>query len=418
MVPSKVPTAFVSYSWDSDQHCDWVRALATRLRGDGVDVKLDQWSVVPGDNLPEFMERAVRENDFVLIVCTPRYKVKSDRRVGGTGYEGDIMTAEVFTTGNQRKFIPILREGEWKEAAPSWLSGKFYVDLHGAKYAEANYRQLLETLHGVTPQPPPLGAPPASREPAVTPPSPEQLLGLENKVESLLKELPHIRDLHLDHAENKEWRTNAERYFRQFDQLLPGDDFSKKYAFIAWHWPDKAADDSEEQRAIYVRACNNTAGLLKSALQALREKREEAQRDILAPSMLPSSIGASASGSQVNQQATGSGIAQVVGAGAATVNAPHVLHQLTNMSTPHSTRKLTQESRIKLRKNLVDHFTRSQLRDVCFDMNVDYGSLSGRTKPDDVRGLIAHCERTGRLDGLIAICSERRPDASWEVEYE
>jgi len=163
-LPSKAPTAFVSYSWDSEQHRDWVRELATRLRGDGVDVKLDQWSVVLGDSLPKFMETAVRENDFVLIVCTPRYKAKSDGRTGGAGYEGDIITAEVFTTGNQRKFIPILREGEWKEAAPSWLLGKLYVDLRGAKYSEANYRQLLETLHGMTPQPPPLGAPPAFRK--------------------------------------------------------------------------------------------------------------------------------------------------------------------------------------------------------------------------------------------------------------
>lgn len=164
----KVPTAFVSYSWDSDQHRDWVRQLATRLRGDGVDVKLDQWSVVPGDNLPEFMERAVRENDFVLIVCTPRYKAKSDERKGGVGYEGDIMTAEVFTTRDQRKFIPILREGEWTEAAPSWLLGKIYVDLRGGKYSEANYRKLLDTLHGRLPQPPPLGTPPV--QPVVTPP--------------------------------------------------------------------------------------------------------------------------------------------------------------------------------------------------------------------------------------------------------
>ena len=96
-----------------------------------------------------------------MTVCTPRYKTKSDKRAGGTGYEGDIITAEVFVTGNQRKFIPILREGEWIEAAPSWLLAKYYLDLRGVQYSEANYRQLLDTLHGMTPQPPPLGAPPA-----------------------------------------------------------------------------------------------------------------------------------------------------------------------------------------------------------------------------------------------------------------
>ena len=67
-----MPTAFVSYSWDSDEHRDWVLEFATRLRGDGVETVLDQWHLVPGDQLPAFMEKAVRESDYVLIVCTPR----------------------------------------------------------------------------------------------------------------------------------------------------------------------------------------------------------------------------------------------------------------------------------------------------------------------------------------------------------
>ena len=35
---------------------------------------------MPGDQLPGFMERAVRENDYVLIVCTPTYADRSNRR--------------------------------------------------------------------------------------------------------------------------------------------------------------------------------------------------------------------------------------------------------------------------------------------------------------------------------------------------
>jgi hypothetical protein len=44
-------------------------------------VTLDQWELQPGDQLPAFMERAVRENDYVLIVCTPLYKRRSDERL-------------------------------------------------------------------------------------------------------------------------------------------------------------------------------------------------------------------------------------------------------------------------------------------------------------------------------------------------
>ena len=141
-------TAFVSYSSDSDSHKAWTRELSARLRSDGVDVKLDQWELVPGDQLPEFMESAVRDSDYVLIVCTRKYKHRSDKRIGGVGYEGDIMSAEVFTARNQRKFIPILREPPWDESAPTWLSGKYHVDLSGMPYSESQYEDLLNTLLG------------------------------------------------------------------------------------------------------------------------------------------------------------------------------------------------------------------------------------------------------------------------------
>jgi hypothetical protein len=160
--PLNLPNAFISYSWDDGEHRDWVRIFATRLRGDGVTVTLDKWHTAPGTQLPQFMETAIRANDFVLIVCTLRYKQRSDSRIGGAGYEGDIMTAEVFTKGNNQKFIPILRSGEWQDAAPTWLAGRYYVDLRGATYLESQYTDLLTTLHNAREEPPPVGAIPAA----------------------------------------------------------------------------------------------------------------------------------------------------------------------------------------------------------------------------------------------------------------
>lgn len=154
-----VPKAFISYSWDDDAHRDWVRDFAARLRQDGVESVLDRWHVVPGDQLPAFMERSVRESDYVLIICTPRYKARSDAREGGVGYEGDIMTGEVMNTQNQRKFIPILRRGEWLQAAPTWLQAKYRLDLRDGADAERQYQDLLTTILGTREQPPPVAAP-------------------------------------------------------------------------------------------------------------------------------------------------------------------------------------------------------------------------------------------------------------------
>jgi len=150
------PKAFISYSWDSDDHKRWALEFASRLRSDGVETTIDQWALAHGDQLPKFMETAVRDNDYVLIVCTPRYAHRSNNRIGGTGYEGDIMTAEVWSTRNERKFIPVLRSGDWLSASPTWLSGKWGVDLSGDPFSEEQYLDLVNTLHGTRPIAPPV----------------------------------------------------------------------------------------------------------------------------------------------------------------------------------------------------------------------------------------------------------------------
>ena len=152
-------TAFISYSWDDESHQRWVSDFATRLRNDGVGATFDKWETEPGDQLPEFMEQAIANNDFILIICTPRYKARSEAREGGVGYEGHVMTAEAIDEGNDRKFIPVLRRGTWREAAPSWLRGKYHIDLSENPYSEWAYENLVRTLLGIREQPPGIGKP-------------------------------------------------------------------------------------------------------------------------------------------------------------------------------------------------------------------------------------------------------------------
>ena len=102
------------------------------------------------------MERHIRENDYVLIICTPNYRLKSDGRKGGVGYEGDIMTAEVHTQRNHRKFVPIIARGTWEDVAPSWLKGKYYIDLSSPDRYRENYSDLITTLLGERSIAPPL----------------------------------------------------------------------------------------------------------------------------------------------------------------------------------------------------------------------------------------------------------------------
>lgn len=146
--------AFISYSWDSPEHVKWVKDLAERLLNDHIDVRLDQWDLTPGQLIPQFMEESIRDTDFVLIICTPAYKQKSDKRSGGVGYEGNIITGEILYKENHLKYLPILRSGEWLDAAPTSQSSKYYIDLRpGNKNYETEYLKLRNTLRGAPPRP-------------------------------------------------------------------------------------------------------------------------------------------------------------------------------------------------------------------------------------------------------------------------
>src|SRR5271169_2870487 len=117
------------------------------------------------------MESSVRDSDYVVIICTPRYKERSDERRGGVGYEGHVITAEVFYySDNQRKFIPVLRLGEWKAVAPAALLGKSYADLSGEPYRQSEYETLKNTLLQMLPGAPPIGTGPRGAE-ALQPPA-------------------------------------------------------------------------------------------------------------------------------------------------------------------------------------------------------------------------------------------------------
>jgi hypothetical protein len=154
---SVTPKVFVSYSWDSEEHKLWVRELSAKLRSHGVDARIDHWHQIPGHELTLFMEQEVRDNDFVIVICTPRYKEKSDNRIGGVGYEGGLITAEIYNGGKEGKFLPVLREGDFKSALPSWFGTRSGFDLRNGVKLDAEYEKLRKHLLGQSEQAPPLG---------------------------------------------------------------------------------------------------------------------------------------------------------------------------------------------------------------------------------------------------------------------
>jgi len=92
------------------------------------------------------MEKAIETSDFVLLICTPKYKRRADRREGGVGYEQDLMIAERLVARSYDKFIPVLREGDWYSALPKWIASHLGVDLRKGRYEEDNFQNLVEHL--------------------------------------------------------------------------------------------------------------------------------------------------------------------------------------------------------------------------------------------------------------------------------
>jgi internalin A len=74
--------------------------------------------------------------------------------------------------------------------------------------------------------------------------------------------------------------------------------------------------------------------------------------------------------------------------------------------------KSEQDLRVRLRE-LLKSFSDNELRDVCFELCVDYEDLPGEGKSGKARELISYLDRCGRLAELVIIGKRLRPDIAW-----
>jgi len=153
MIENNIPKVFISYSWESKEHSDWVKSLADKLLVDGIEAIIDSYDVSPGDRLPKFMESSIRDSDYVIIICTEEYKRKANNREKGVGYESHIISAELYNNHNDRKFIPVIRQGDFNSALPTYLDGKLAIDLRGNPFNEDSYKDLIASIFKVKKKP-------------------------------------------------------------------------------------------------------------------------------------------------------------------------------------------------------------------------------------------------------------------------
>ncbi|MBO8169192.1 MAG: TIR domain-containing protein [Thermoanaerobacteraceae bacterium] len=161
----KIPKVFISYSWTTPQHEEWVIDLATRLCNHGVDVVIDKWSLKEGQDKYAFMEQMVVDEgiDRVLIICDKGYMDKANARKGGVGDETAIISSEVYNKAHQEKFIPIIAEkdSDGKPYLPVFIKSRIYIDLSDDTCYEREYEKLLRNIYNRPSfQKPSIGKPP------------------------------------------------------------------------------------------------------------------------------------------------------------------------------------------------------------------------------------------------------------------
>lgn len=76
---------------------------------------------------------------------------------------------------------------------------------------------------------------------------------------------------------------------------------------------------------------------------------------------------------------------------------------------------LEQHQLIELHETLASRFDESELRTLCFNLQVDYDDLPGAGKTDKARELVGHFERRNQLSKLVAAILAYRPDINLSV---
>jgi len=145
------PKVFISYSWSSPEHENFVLSLAKNLMSDGINVIFDKWDLKEGQDKYAFMEKMVSDETIikVLIISDKKYSERADKKIGGVGTESQIISNEIYSKIDQEKFIPVVTEknSDGKPYLPTFLKNRIYVDLSSDELFHSGYEKLVRLIY-------------------------------------------------------------------------------------------------------------------------------------------------------------------------------------------------------------------------------------------------------------------------------
>lgn len=140
---------FISYSWDSIEHKEWVKKLADTLEEiEEIHVTWDGYDLDSLVDKNYFMEEGIHDADLVLVVTTNKYKAKADGRQGGVGLETFMASAlhwDGLLRDKKSKLVVIEREAD---SMPRYLLGHFHLDFKNDSECAVRIEELLQLLQG------------------------------------------------------------------------------------------------------------------------------------------------------------------------------------------------------------------------------------------------------------------------------
>lgn len=145
----KAPKVFISYSWDNEEHQEWVLNLASILISKfGADVILDQFELSAGKSLTHFMEKSLEIADKVILILTPNYKEKAEDRQRGVGFEYSMISQNLYELQSENnKFIPVLRQGNFDDTLPGYIKSLLVHDMRDETRFETDLFKLARLIH-------------------------------------------------------------------------------------------------------------------------------------------------------------------------------------------------------------------------------------------------------------------------------
>ncbi|MGD9567049.1 MAG: toll/interleukin-1 receptor domain-containing protein [Sedimentibacter sp.] len=141
--------AFVSYSWDSKSHQQWVLDLTNDLRKKGINATMDIFETqLQTINLNTMMVSKIKSCDYIIIVLTENYAKKADDLKGGVGFE-TILTMP-YLRENMGKIILLMRhQGDYTKVFPFHYKDVYAIDFSDDIEYEDKLDELIYKIYNV-----------------------------------------------------------------------------------------------------------------------------------------------------------------------------------------------------------------------------------------------------------------------------